>query len=121
MRFQDSLKVNFKSQPIPDTIQVTPMLLIPFVENAFKHGQIIDGFLRVDVEIFLKNNSLNFSIKNTIRSTDEKKSIKGIGLDNIQKRLQLLYQDQYQLEIENQDHWFSVNLVVNNLNASIND
>ncbi|MDE5420460.1 histidine kinase [Labilibaculum sp. DW002] len=121
MRFQDSLKVNFKSQPIPDTIQVTPMLLIPFVENAFKHGQIIDGFLRVDVEIFLKNNSLNFSIKNTIRSTDEKKSIKGIGLDNIQKRLQLLYQDQYQLEIENQDHWFSVNLMVNNLNASIND
>jgi sensor histidine kinase YesM len=121
MRFQDSLIVNFKSQPISETIQVTPMLLIPFVENAFKHGHIIDGFLRVEVAICFEGNTLSFSIRNTIRKTDEKKGIKGIGLDNIQKRLQLLYKDQYQLKIENQDHWFSVNLLISNLNAPTND
>jgi len=121
MRFQDSLKVNFRSHPISDTIQVTPMLLIPFVENAFKHGQIIDGFLRVDVDIYLEDSRLSFTIKNTNRDTDTNQNSKGIGLDNIQKRLELLYKDQFQLNIENQDQWFSVNLVVDHINTSIND
>jgi len=121
IRFQDSLIVSFKSQPISESIQVTPMLLIPFVENAFKHGHIIDGFLKVEVAIAFEENTLNFSIRNTIRQTDEKNNSKGIGLDNIQKRLHLLYPDNYQLKIEDNEQWFSVNLLISNLNTSIND
>ncbi len=116
IRFQDSLKVSFHSD-ILEEIEIAPMLLIPFVENAFKHGSLIDGFLTVAVEIYLNENRLEFSIKNTILESDENKKVVGIGLKNIQKRLNLLYKNRHHLKIENQENWFIVNLVINNLNA----
>lgn len=117
IRFQDTLEVKFKSDIIDDNIQVAPMLLIPFVENAFKHGTIINGFLTIEVEIYLKNNQLNFSIKNTILNEEKKDNENRIGLENIQKRLQLLYEDNYQLKIKKKDNWFVVNLKLENLNT----
>lgn len=63
IRFQDTLRVTFKSNIISEEAQVSPMLLIPFVENAFKHGTIVDGFLTIEVEINLEGDKLNFSIK----------------------------------------------------------
>lgn len=117
IRFQDTLKVNFKSNIINGDIQVAPMLLIPFVENAFKHGNIVNGFLKVEVEIYLKGNQLDFSIKNTVLNNDDSESENGIGLENIQKRLDLLYKDNYDLKIERKDNWFIVNLKLDNLNA----
>ena len=113
IRFQDTLKVSFISETISEGIEVAPMLLIPFVENAFKHGNIIDGFLRVEVVISIQENKLNFSIKNTVLNTDENQNEVGIGLENIRKRLNLLYKDNYQLKIENNNNWFTVNLIVN--------
>ena len=53
IRFQDTLKVSFSSNIIDSNKQIAPMLLIPFVENAFKHGSLINGFLKVDIQINL--------------------------------------------------------------------
>jgi sensor histidine kinase YesM len=89
------------------------MLLIPFVENAFKHGNLIDGFLTVEVDIQLVNDKLNFSIKNTVLSVEEETDKNGIGLENIQKRLDLIYKDNYSLKTEIIDNWFCVNLIIN--------
>lgn len=113
IRFQDTLKVDFKSDIISEEIEVAPMLLIPFVENAFKHGNIIGGFLRVEVVVSILENKLNFSIKNTVLNRDGTQNEVGIGLENIRKRLDLVYKDNYQLKIENNNHWFTVNLIVN--------
>lgn len=113
IRFQDTLKVSFNADVISEEIEVTPMLLIPFVENAFKHGNIVDGFLTVEVVVLVRENKLNFSIKNTVLNTDENQNENGIGLENIQKRLDLAYRDNYQLKIENTNNWFAVNLIVN--------
>ncbi|NEW80161.1 MAG: histidine kinase [Gelidibacter sp.] len=121
IRFQDTLKVSFKSDTISEEIQVAPMLLIPFVENAFKHGNLIDGFLTVEIAITFLNDNFNFSIKNTVLNADENQHESGIGLENIQKRLNLLYKDNHQLNIEKRDNWFCVNLMINNLNTSKND
>lgn len=115
IRFQDTLKVSFKSDSISENIQVAPMLLIPFIENAFKHGNIIDGFLTVEVDIELVDGELKFSIKNTVLNDISKKDNGGIGLENIQKRLDLLYPNNYQLNIETTKKWFDVNLSIKNL------
>ena len=117
IRFQDTLKISFKSDAISEEIQIAPMLLIPFVENAFKHGSLIDGFLTVAITISLNENQFEFSIKNTVLENDENQNIEGIGLENIKKRLNLLYKNNHQLQIENRDNWFMINLKIINLTA----
>ena len=117
MRFRDSLNIKFKSEIDDEYVQIPPMLLIPFVENAFKHGNIIDGFLTVQVENKMVDGQLEFSIRNTSLNDVSKEIEGGIGLENIQKRLDLLYPNNYQLNIERNDKWFKVNLIIKNLNT----
>jgi len=117
IRFQDTLKVTFEANNIIPEKQVAPMLLIPFVENAFKHGSLIDGFLNVIIQIELNHNRLQFSIKNTILNDETEQGKEGIGLENIKKRLDLLYKNNHELNIENKNNWFVVNLTISNLNS----
>jgi len=121
IRFQDTLKVEFDSSEIDENIQVAPMLLIPFVENAFKHGSLLDGFLRLKINIKVDQNSLMFMISNSfIHQNDEDKN-GGIGLVNIQKRLDLNYQNNYKLINGIEDSWYMAELVIEDLNVLIND
>jgi hypothetical protein len=116
IRFQDTLKVNFVSNAISNKVEVAPMLLIPFVENAFKHGIIINGFLTVEGKVEFNKNVLNFTIKNTISKVYEDLNENGIGLENIKKRLDLLYKNNYKLQVTKENGWFEVNLRIFNLN-----
>ena len=117
IRFQDTLKVVFKTATISEDVVVAPMLLIPFVENAFKHGSLINGFLTIEIDISLNNNQFEFFIKNSFLPRDEMQNEHGIGLENIRKRLNLLYKDNYQLTIKNSDNCFEVNLKIFDLNT----
>jgi len=115
IRFQDTLKVVFNSDQINEEIQIAPMLLIPFVENAFKHGNLVDGFLEIVVNVEVKNNQLSFFMKNSINEYDSINEKSGIGLENIRKRLELNYSNNYQLTNEIAGAWYIVNLTVSNL------
>ena len=117
IRFEDTLKVLFASCEIDSDIQIAPLLLIPFVENAFKHGSIISGFLKVEIQIELIQDQLQFSIRNTALNDNINKKNSGIGLNNIKKRLDLHYNNAYQLKVEHKDDWFSVNLSISNINT----
>ncbi len=116
IRFQDTLKVYFNSDSVSENIQVAPMLLIPFVENAFKHGNLLNGFLTVQVDICLIDGQLEFLVKNTVLNSEEGEKEQGIGLNNIQKRLDLLYKNNYSLSVETIENCFVVNLKIFNLN-----
>ncbi len=115
IRFQDTLAIKFKSDKIDKNIQVAPMLLIPFVENAFKHGNIIDGFLSVEIEIILDGDKLDFMIRNTVLQEDIENGQGGLGLENIRKRLNLNYGPNYNLNIEIDQNWYQANLSIINL------
>ncbi len=90
--------------------EVEPMLLIPFVENAFKHGIVQNGSIKVVLEA--KGGLLHFSVVN--QYSDEPGLIKdktsGIGLSNVQRRLNLLYDKRHVLMISKRDGWFRVSL-----------
>ncbi|WP_232829128.1 sensor histidine kinase [Aureibaculum luteum] len=118
IRFQDTLKVSFSSNEIPETIQIAPMLLIPFVENAFKHGHLINGFINIEIVIRFSNDNLDFTIKNTTIQKEAIKENEGIGLKNIKKRLDILYIDNYTLDISEFEGWYNVNLNVLNLKTN---
>tara|TARA_B100000678_G_scaffold153126_1_gene127878 strand:- start:55788 stop:56774 length:987 start_codon:yes stop_codon:yes gene_type:complete len=108
MRFQDTLLVEFSQQIESPHRQISPMLFLPFVENSFKHGKIINGFLQVEIKIEETKHQLHFYIENTCQANETQQS--GIGIKNIQKRLQLLYPQKHELKILQQEQKFIVDL-----------
>lgn len=114
IRFKDSLKVIFIADEIDEDLQIAPMLLIPFVENAFKHGRLLEGFLRIEINVLVKKNRLDFTIRNTFKEQENGNS--GIGLENLKKRLELHYRENYKLETKKEEKWFQAELSINKLN-----
>ncbi len=109
MRFSDVLDISLQFKNTKDTVHIAPMLLIPFVENSFKHGQIVDQKLSIYIYLECTENEIYFSIKNSVH-TYNRSDNKGIGLRNIKKRLLLVYKDNHNLKISRNDHWHQVEL-----------
>lgn len=107
------LKTNIEV-PSNEEVEIAPMLLIVFVENAFKHSKnTADSKIFVEISLKTWNNLVLFSVKNS-HSKQEKKFDRnsGFGLGNVRKRLELLYPGEYRLDIEEDEHWHSVMLQV---------
>ncbi|MCD0468503.1 sensor histidine kinase [Flavobacterium sp. JAS] len=89
---------------------IEPLLLISFVENAFKYGTDYKGAAHVKIKIFILENSLDFWIENTIENYIKDPENSGIGLVNIQNRLDLLYPDAHELTITQDNQYYRVHL-----------
>ena len=89
---------------------IEPLLLISFVENAFKYGTDYKGAAHVKIKIFILENSLDFWIENTIENYKKDPENSGIGLVNIQNRLDLLYPNAHQLYITHDNQYYRVHL-----------
>lgn len=113
MRFHDTLEIETNIKLFNNNLQISPMLLIPFVENTFKHGDIVNGSLKVNIHIKTEGDALFFNIENT--SIKENKTNKGIGLENIVKRLEMLYPNSHKLETIQIANYFKVELIIHNL------
>jgi two-component system, LytTR family, sensor kinase len=105
----ESIKYHFHGNIGPQ--KIAPLLLIPFIENMFKHGILnqIAKPLQIDIEV--NNNLLTLSTSNYI-NTLHKDLSSGIGLDNVKKRLLLLYPDQHHLKIETNENKYHINLQI---------
>lgn len=112
VRFEDDVQINFKVEGKTDALMIEPMLLIPFVENAFKHGVGLIQEPVIDVFISCQNNDFICKIKNKIapESIENKDGSSGIGLKNVKRRLELLYPNQHQFSSERVGEWFVVEL-----------
>jgi len=111
MRFHDSLEVNFKKEIGHQNVKISPMLLIPFVENSFKHGAAINGLLQIDIHLKVDQKNLFFRVKNASKNTERLRT--GIGIENIRKRLEMTYFEKHQLEIIEENNTFDVLLNIN--------
>jgi LytS/YehU family sensor histidine kinase len=120
IRFQETLHVSFLIEAVDEQIQIAPMLLIPLVENAFKHGNLVDNYLTIKIRSELRDNQLNFIVENTINRQSKKNTKGGIGLENIKKRLRLHYKNNHQLNTEQTDNWYIASLIISNLNEKHN-
>lgn len=110
MRFHDTLQVDIKDETHSQNIEIAPMLLIPFVENSFKHGAIQNGKLSVHIDISLQSDTLYFSVENSYKANQNPNH--GIGLDNIKKRLNMLYPNAHSLKITEGDDTFKIELSI---------
>ncbi len=82
--------------------QIAPLLLIAFVENAFKHGEVNIVHKSLVISILLNNNNLNFTVKN-FKKDQNKDEVGGVGLENVRRRLDLIYPNQHSLDVQEND------------------
>jgi len=108
---QDIIRLNINGEISHQ--QIAPMLFIPFVENAFKHSSLKDKpDNRVEIKFEIAANKISFYCFNTVKEIVKDDS-SGIGLENVRKRLELIYKDNYKLKINNSGRSFSVTLDIN--------
>ncbi|HEX6890459.1 MAG TPA: histidine kinase [Chryseolinea sp.] len=112
LRFGNDVTVDFKAEVKNGALPIEPMLLIPFVENSFKHGIGLITDPRIVITLFMDDTTLNFSVKNKLGTggVETKDASSGIGIQNVRRRLDLLYKDLHELKIYERDQWFNVEL-----------
>jgi sensor histidine kinase YesM len=112
MRHSDQFDITFETQGINEQALIEPLLLLPFVENAFKHGLREERFVGyVQVIISLVGNELFIEINNSKPAT-EKCQARGIGLQNAARRLDILYPNRYSLDVENKSNSYELRLTL---------
>ena len=94
------------------SVQIAPMILIPFVENAFKHGRNADGKVNISIHISVTASEISFSVQNEIYKIEgaTKDAAHGIGIQNVKTRLQIIYGSGHSLHISETDSLYSVDL-----------
>lgn len=93
-------------------ILIPPLLFLVFLENAFKHGISYSQVSFVSVSISLEDKKIIFRCMNSMHTADNEKAGEGIGLENVKRRLKLIYGHNYQLEIDKTESVYTVNLTI---------
>ncbi|MEI6410756.1 MAG: histidine kinase [Bacteroidota bacterium] len=114
IRFEDDVDIRLNIQGAAGAHRIEPMLLIPFVENAFKHGVGLIPDPMIDISLKTNEKTLVFEVLNKIapESAEDKDPASGIGLKNVRRRLELLYPEKHQLDIQNKEGLFSIRLAL---------
>ena len=109
LRYTDKVTVNVDvPEPAPDDVVIAPLVFIPFVENAFKHGVIHNKPSVIDIDIKREGNRLIFHSHNC--KSNAKHEFGGVGLSNVTKRLELIYGNDYSLDIKDEECTYDVRL-----------
>lgn len=110
-RFEDQIQVVFTVEGQDLSARVEPLLLLPFVENAFKHGQLKAADVPLKIKLRVLPDRLYFHCSNRVGkgSVDH---ISGIGVANIRRRLELKYPQKHQLQITSEEDIFLVTLIL---------
>ncbi len=104
LRLRDPDSVTYTIDGEMGALEIAPMLLIPFVENAFKHGDKKVKAPVINIDLAVQSKVLVFKVENSIpEKVIEKDQTEGIGLSNLKKRLEILYHNRHKLKITNND------------------
>ena len=117
LRYNKRLTVDYQENIDNQMTPIAPLLLLPFIENSFKHGAGgTTGDVEISIHIDLHDNQLDYTVKNTL-DPDYDSSINGshsgIGLRNVQRQLDLLYPDQHELKTTRENGFFTAALKIN--------
>lgn len=112
LRVSENTDIQFRCEGALQNFSIEPLLLIPFVENSFKHLSHFhqDRENKVHITLSRQNGSMQFSVYNTTEPHSNNTNAGGIGLANVQKRLELLYPGKHLFAVTQQEDWFRVDL-----------
>lgn len=114
LRYGERLDITLTQNGNASNAYLPPLLMLPFVENAFKHGasnELEDPFINIDIQI--KNDKLTLRVENSKSPDDpdvksDQEYTKGIGLKNVRRRLDLLYGENYDLQVFSEEDTFMI-------------
>jgi sensor histidine kinase YesM len=109
LRFEQPVRASLHISGDMENVLLPPLLLIPFVENAFKHGDFSNGSPGMLMNIYTTDKKLHVHCHNK-KGKQEKDSGGGIGLENVKRRLSLLYPGKHVLLVEDKNDSFTINL-----------
>jgi LytS/YehU family sensor histidine kinase len=108
LRLNDIENIYITIQGNTQNKYIEPLLLISFIENAFKFGTDYKGATRVKIKIIINNNDLDFWVENKIEKRNVNDQNSGIGISNIEGRLKLLYPNSHTLTISEDNNLYAV-------------
>ena len=113
IRLDEGVEIDYYNSTKPGTSRIAPMLLIPFIENAFKHGVNPEESSHIKINIGLQGNDLKVLISNK-KVTTQRETVEhsGLGVENTRSRLQLIYPDTHRLTINESAEQFEVSLSI---------
>ncbi len=114
LRKNENCRVSFNTSGQLENFSIEPLLLVPFVENSFKHVSHFPNKLNeIIIDVTRENGAMELSVRNTTEGK-QKEIVKqgGIGLLNVKRRLELLYPDKHTLKVEETPGWFDVKLTL---------
>jgi two-component system, LytTR family, sensor kinase len=112
LRYNHTLQIQFTTKGITMFRNIIPLVLVTFAENLVKHGDLLDPQKPALISLEVTSNQLIFSTRNKIRRGPKEKST-GIGLDNTIKRLNLSYDNDYSLKIDEDEEFYSTKFTLN--------
>jgi len=115
IRHEDLLNISCRLPTDTKNLLIAPMLLLPIIENAFKHGQSSKGYKIVIASSITSGHVLQISVENSIPASIKKSQYpkkQGIGLANLKRRLELIYPNRHKFSILNNDLKFTVHLEI---------
>ena len=112
LRYGDRLKASFHSTGNPGPVRISPLLLLPFIENAFKHGiSQSRSQVWINIQLEISSRYINFQVENSKPVTPSKVTAKGgVGLENLKRRLKILYPEKHSLDMQDHEEKYSVHL-----------
>lgn len=114
LRLANNVGLEVNLPKVYDNSKIAPMLLIPFIENAFKHGVNPDQQSNISIFLEVKEKDLILKVSNKkVKFNETSTESLGFGLENTRMRLQLLYPQNHSLDIQDVDNIFSVHLHIN--------
>ncbi len=111
LRFSEKVKISFAIEGEIPNKKIPPLLLISFVENAFKHGISYKQISFIHIELKISEKEFEFYIENSIIEKNNKQQHAGIGIENTKKRLNLIFGKNYKLDISSDDAKFKLKLI----------
>lgn len=114
LRFSNNLNVSFNVEGLVNGATIIPFVLITLAENAFKHGDLKSTQHPIDMNLEIKDSKLSFYCRNKKKNGPKELST-GIGLDNIKKRLDLAYGNDYSLNVKDEADFYTTELTIHKL------
>ena len=111
MRYDERVKISVEMPEIVPDAQIPPLVLITFVENAFKHGVSYQQESFINITVHVDDHHLRFECVNS-KITQQDDQHGGVGLQNVRKRLELIYGNRYTLHIDEQPRTYNIQLVL---------
>jgi sensor histidine kinase YesM len=114
LRLPDTVKISYSTEGRPDLLSIEPLLLIPFIENAFKHGVSYKDASEIKIRLVCHSRTLSFTVENHIAKHQDEtvEQGSGIGLKNVKRRLELLYPGKHQLTLRDDGNQYHVELEI---------